>query len=80
MYICVLVQYVHVSTKCYMVVKFLCLTYACIQKILILVFHTVNLCKIFNFDFLDVQFVKGLWSCNFEDTVSYNSLMMLVGP
>lgn len=42
--------------------------------------HTVNLCKIFNFDFLDVQFVKGLWSCNFEDTVSYNLLMMLVGP
>lgn len=42
--------------------------------------HTVNLCKNFQFWCLDVQFVKGLWSCNFEDTVSYNSLMMLVGP
>lgn len=89
MYICVLVRYVHVSTKHYRVVKFLCLTYCKIPVSYICMYtknidpsvsHTVNLCKIFNFDFLDVQFVKGLWSCNFEDTVSYNLLMMLVGP
>lgn len=84
MYICVLVRYVHVSTKHYRVVKFLCLTYIYIcmytKNIDPSVSHTVNLCKIFNFDFLGVQFVKGLLSCNFENIFSYNPLMILVGP